>query len=451
MAVTRIWQVKGRLDAPIDYAMNPEKTVNPVYSKKELDALQDVMDYAANPDKTEKRFFVSGINCNPDTSREQFQTVKEQYAKEGGIIAYHGYQSFSEGETDPETAHQIGVEFANRVWGEDYQVVVATHLNTKCLHNHFVVNSISFRHGRRCRTKQWHELMKVSDEICEKYKLSVVERAGGKRLPYPMYQAEKEGKPTRLILAREAIDTAISQTTNMHDFDLKLKELGYYCQFNPERKYWTIRQNNWKKAIRLARIGEDYTNEKILERVMKNPGTVRQVRIQEQQKQKYRYKLPTREQKIRKIKGLKGLYLLYCYKLGALPKYRMSEKQIHYLYRDDLLKMDQISAEAKLLVRENISTGQELDAYKNQVQEQLQEQLQKRKMLQNQNRRVGSTDTEIEKRKEEIAKINEELKGLRKELRLCRGIESRSKNMEEKIEQEEQEQLRELRKERNLR
>lgn len=149
MAVTRIWQVKGRLDAPIDYAMNPEKTVNPVYSKKELDALQDVMDYAANPDKTEKRFFVSGINCNPDTSREQFQTVKEQYAKEGGIIAYHGYQSFSEGETDPETAHQIGVEFANRVWGEDYQVVVATHLNTKCLHNHFVVNSISFRHGRR--------------------------------------------------------------------------------------------------------------------------------------------------------------------------------------------------------------------------------------------------------------------------------------------------------------
>ena len=451
MAVTRIWQVKGRLDAPIDYAMNPEKTVNPVYSKKELDALQDVMDYAANPDKTEKRFFVSGINCNPDTAREQFQTVKEQYAKIDGIIAYHGYQSFSEGETDPETAHQIGVEFANRVWGDDYQVVIATHLNTKCLHNHFVVNSVSFRHGRRCQKKQWYELKKVSDSLCEKYRLSIVERPRGKQLPYPLKEAEREGKSSRLVMAREAIDTAISQTTNMHDFDLKLKELGYYCQFNPERKYWTIRQKNWKKPIRLARIGEDYTNEKILERVMKNPGTVRQVRIQEQQKHKYRYKLPTREQKIRKIKGLKGLYLLYCYKLGALQKYRMSAKQIHYLYRDDLLKMDQISAEAKLLVRENISTGRELDVYKNQMQEKLQEQLQKRKLLQNQNRRVGSTDTEIEKRKEEIAKINEELKGLRKELRICRGIESRSKTMEEKIEQEEQEQLRKLRKERNLR
>lgn len=451
MAVTRIWQVKGRLDAPIDYAMNPEKTENPVYSKKELDALQDVMDYAANPEKTEKRFYVSGINCNPDTAREQFQIVKEQYAKTGGIIAYHGYQSFSEGETDPETAHQIGVEFAKRVWGDDYQVVVATHLNTKCLHNHFVVNSISYKHGRRCRAKQWYEIKKVSDSLCEKYGLSIVERPTGKQLPYPLKEAEQEGKFSRLVMAREAIDTAISQTTNMHDFDLKLKELGYYCQFNPERKYWTIRQRNWKKPIRLARIGEEYTNERIMERVSKNSGNVRQIRMQEKQKQRYRYKLPTREQKIRKIKGLKGLYLLYCYKLGYLPKYRMSVKRVHYLYRDDLLKMEQISAEAKLLVRENISTEQELDAYKKRVQERMQSRLGERRTLQNLNRRVGAVDSEIEKRKEEIAKINEELKGLRKELRLCRGIESRSKTMEEKIEQEDQEQLKTLRKERNLR
>ncbi len=451
MAVTRIWQVKGRLDIPIDYAMNPEKTENPVYSKRELDSLQDVMDYASNPEKTEKRFYVSGINCNPDTAREQFQIVKEQFAKEGGIIAYHGYQSFSEGETDPKTAHRIGVEFAKQVWGDDYQVVVATHLNTKCLHNHFVINSVSFRHGRRCQKKQWYELKNVSDMLCEKYGLSVVERPTGKKLPYPLKEAETEGKSSRLVMAREAIDTAISQTTNMHDFDLKLKELGYYCQFNPERKYWTVRQKNWKKPIRLARIGEDYTNEKIMERVSKNPGSVRQIRIQEKQKQRYRYKLPTREQKIRKIKGLKGLYLLYCYKLGYLPKYRMSAKQVHYLYRDDLLKMEQISAEAKLLVRENISTEQELEVYKERVQERLQSRLGERRTLQNLNRRVGAVDSEIEKRKEEIGKINEELKGLRKELRLCRSIESRSKTMEEKIEQEEQEQLRELRKERNLR
>ena len=114
-------------------------------------------------------------------------------------------------------------------------------------------------------------------------------------------------------------------------------------------------------------------------------------------------------------------------------------------------KMEQISAEAKLLVRENISTEQELEVYKKRVQERMQSRLDERKVLQNLNRRVGAVDSEIEKRKEEIGKINEELKGLRKELRLCRGIESRSKTMEEKIEQEEQEQLKELRKERNLR
>ena len=152
MAVTKIWPVKGRLDHSIDYAMNPEKT-DAAIRKPDLDSLEDVMNYAVNEEKTEKKFYVSGVNCNPSIARHQFQTVKTQFGKEGGIIAYHGYQSFAEGEVTPQQAHEIGVELAKQIWGEGFQVVVATHLNTKCLHNHFVVNSVSFLDGKRCRQK----------------------------------------------------------------------------------------------------------------------------------------------------------------------------------------------------------------------------------------------------------------------------------------------------------
>ena len=141
MAVTKIWPVRGRLDHPIDYAMNPEKTE----AKLVPDSLEDVMSYAVNEEKTEKRSYVSGINCTPAIARSEFQIVKDQFAKPAGIIAYHAYQSFSEGEVTPAEAHAIGKEFAQRVWGDNFQVVVATHLNTHCLHNHFVVNSVSFK------------------------------------------------------------------------------------------------------------------------------------------------------------------------------------------------------------------------------------------------------------------------------------------------------------------
>lgn len=138
MAVTKIWPVRGKADSTLSYAADAEKTANPRWNKKELAGLTDVMHYAADEDKTEKQFFVTGINCSAEIARDQFVTVKKQYGKEGGIVAYHGYQSFEEGEVTPELAHRIGIEFAERVWGENYQVVVATHLNTDHIHSHII-------------------------------------------------------------------------------------------------------------------------------------------------------------------------------------------------------------------------------------------------------------------------------------------------------------------------
>ena len=149
MAVTKIWDVKGRLDRPINYVMNKDKTENPRFKEADLQALSDVIEYAANEDKTEMRMYVSTLNCNMLCARRQFQTVKKRFGKEGDIIAFHGYQSFAPGETTPEQAHEIGVKLAEELWGKDYQVIVATHLNTECLHNHFLINSVSFRNGKK--------------------------------------------------------------------------------------------------------------------------------------------------------------------------------------------------------------------------------------------------------------------------------------------------------------
>lgn len=445
MAVMKIWKIVGRADHAIDYAKNEEKTRNPKYQN--VNDLQVVLGYASNADKTEKQFFVSGVNCNPSTAYEQFQTVKMQYGKEGGIVAYHAYQSFVAGETTPEIAHAIGMEFAKKVWGEDYQVVVATHLNTQCLHNHFVVNSVSFKHGRRCRAKQWRELSRVSDEICKKHELDVIEHPVGKSIPYAVAIAEREGKPTRLNMAKEAVDMAISQSCNMREFSLVLKEMGYTLQYSYNRKYWTIRQEDWKKPIRLARLGEDYSNDRIYERVLENPVEVRLMRLQKAEFKKMKYNLPTREQKIKKVGGLKGLYLHYCYKLVYLPKYNQSPSKVHYIYRDDLLKMEQISAEAKFLMRENISTMEELKGYERGLTEKLDEKLSERQKYYNRNHNKNLSVEEREDNTKSIREINSIVSDIRKELKLCKGVEKRSVVIEEKMERETREQELQKRKE----
>ena len=154
MATTSIWRVKGWLGKVVIYAENPEKTANPkFYADQELaehdgQQLSDVIRYAVNSEKTQKtgnedgaplHRFVSGINCSPATARDEMLAVKKRFGKEDGTVAYHGYQSFAPGEATPELAHEIGVKLATRLWGDRYQVIVATHLDKENhLHNHFV-------------------------------------------------------------------------------------------------------------------------------------------------------------------------------------------------------------------------------------------------------------------------------------------------------------------------
>ena len=176
MATTSLWKVDKRLDHVIDYATDEEKTKNE-NERGNFDSIEKLLTYATNPTKTENLFYTTGINCKVDNAVKELQFIKKLYGKEKGILAFHGYQSFKEGEVTPEIAHEIGVRLAEEMWGDRFQVVVSTHLNTDNIHNHFVINSVSFKDGYKYYSNLSNTALfrKISDEICEEYGLNVLE------------------------------------------------------------------------------------------------------------------------------------------------------------------------------------------------------------------------------------------------------------------------------------
>ncbi len=434
MAVCEIWDVRGRLDHPIDYAENPEKTANPKYTEADLQAMVDVMEYATNKDKTEQRYFVTGVNCDPTTARDEMMIAKAQWNDESEIVCYHGFQSFKNGEVTPEQAHEVGVKLAKKMWGDRFQVIVATHLNTDCLHNHFVVNSVSFTDGRHYHDNKANLrlLRQRSDELCREYALSVIEHPSGKKKPYALYQAEKNGMPTRDNVTRQAVDEAVSKSFTLKDFDRIMAEMGYRVSFDPNRKYWTVIGKNWKRPKRLYKLGEEYTNERIMERITENSYAVKFSRFAEPQRTVRVFRVKGSLKGAKKIGGLRGLYLHYCYKLGILPKNKKQNyARLHYLLKDDLMKMEAISQETRLLCRNRIDTVEQLLLYKGSLETEKTDLLQKRKELYSKSRKTGGGEKEAIR--SQLSDLSKRLSVIRKEVRLCEGIEARSDILQEKL------------------
>ena len=226
MASTGFWPVKSRLKEVIDYAENPDKTTNKKFLDEDLWA---ALRYVENDQKTDQTMYVSGINCNAKRAYERMTATKKRFGKTGGNVAYHGYQSFQTGEVTPEEAHKIGMETARRMWGKSYEIVVITHLNTDNVHNHFVVNSVSFKTGRKFENhiSDHYRLREISDAVCLDYSKSVLKEAnfyGGDKKEYWL---KKEGNMTHRELLKSDIDTAISQSTNFKAFEIRLKDMWY--------------------------------------------------------------------------------------------------------------------------------------------------------------------------------------------------------------------------------
>lgn len=441
MAVTKIWDIKGRLDRSMDYVMNPDKTKNPKYDEGYLQTLGDVIEYAMDEDKTEHHFFVSGINCNTSCARRQFVNVKKEFDKEDGIIAFHGYQSFLPGETTPEEAHRIGLELAEELWGDRFQVIVSTHLNTKCLHNHFLLNSVSFKDGRKYHDclDSYKKLREVSDRICREHGLSVIENPRKSKTQTRLYRKEKAGMPTRYNLAKSAIDEAITESKNLRELAIRLKEMGYDSQFNPRRKYWTVTPKGYSKPIRMSGFGEEYTNDRILERLLENQRRIKSAPFQKARPKGRQYLLITRKDRINKVGGLRGLYLKYCYQLGYLPKYKQNPNRVHYLLKAELMQCEKYAKQVRLLGKHHIETKEDLKDFLSKREADMKTFTEERAELRKKARRV-LPEEKVAELKAQINALTEELKTARQEIKLCKDIGIRSDKFKEKLERIEAEQ-----------
>jgi len=370
MASTSIWAVKGWLGRVVIYAENPAKTENPEYyelsgaTDNDLQGLTDVLAYAQQDSKTERRFFVSGINCVPEMAREQMIATKKEFEKEGGIVAFHGYQSFAPGEIAPKTAHEIGVELARRLWGKRYQVLVATHLDKGHVHNHFVLNTVSCADGRRYhRTKRdYCDLRQASDDLCREYGLSVIESPqAGQSRHYAEWQAAQQGRPNYRGMMKADIDRAIAEAMTERQFFDNLRAMGYSVKRGEDI---TVRAAGRDRGLKLQRnFGPEYSIEGIRRRILEQarprrpePEPTRQVRV---------FLLRGTFRHTRRMKGFRALYFHYLYLLGKLPRHRpRPPEKVHPVHRGELIKIDQISRELRLLCEHEIDTPEQLAAFK---------------------------------------------------------------------------------------
>lgn len=286
--------------------------------------LSRVLQYAANPKKTNNKLYVNGINCEPETAYEEFNAVKHSYAKTGGIEAYHGYLSFKEQDITPELSLKIGIEFAQEVWGKRFQILVTVHTDTEHSHCHFVINSVSYVDGKRLwgEEKAWFKFKQTADRLCEKYGLYYNPKpVRGKSSSYH-YNREKKGEPTRYLLAREAMEKALSHSTNPKALKFSLSQLGYELTMNDRRKYWTITPKDSKKPIRLVKLSADYTPEGIRRRLVNNRYD-RPPRIDYRDNRPKQYNLPTCGDRIlQSTSGIYRIYLYYAFRLGVIHSYR---------------------------------------------------------------------------------------------------------------------------------
>lgn len=229
--------------------------------------------------------------------------------------------------------------------------------------------------------------------------------------------------------AKKAIDEAIAMSRNLRQFQYELSVMGYHSNFSPNRKYATVTPKGSEKPIRTYRLGEEYTKEKILERLIANRDNIVFKPFQPKTYIVRQYRLPTRESKIQKVGGLYGLYLYYCYRLGYLPKHNQKQQntaRLHYLLKDDLMKMDELTKQVTLLGKHQIGTDEQLFSYKRSVEDEIKTLTADRTHLRNEIRKVDISDERLSAAKIKISAISERLKELRKEVKLCDGIAKRS-------------------------
>lgn len=433
MATTSLWEVHQRLDKVIKYTTNIEKTKNQEYAEGLYQSLHNVVEYVKSDFKTEKQYYVTGVNCNEETALQDMIFTKGRFGKTRGILAYHGFQSFAEGEVTPEQAHEIGVKLAEELWGDKFEVIVSTHVNTNHIHNHYVLNSVSFVDGKKYRNnRRTYALMRrTSDDLCREYGLSVIEEkpCGKLKIDYTKYYNSYIQKNDYYTTTKEDIDFAVQQAYSYNNFEKILKEMGYTVTIRAGKI--SLCRPPYKRNIRIERsFGEEYSIQNIEERIMNTETT----RLYFPKKNRTRKGYTGRiKEKIQIDRGsLYRLYLHYCYILKVFPNNKNTRTKMTPKMRAEIKKMREISDEIRFICRNKIKTTMDLFSYKNNVVCELKNQMKLRNTL----RRKRQKETEPEIRQklcDEILVLSDKIKYLKQEVEYCEKIKNQNQKIKENI------------------
>ncbi len=425
MAVTSLWHIKGNLKDLIDYVENPDKTV-----PKGTEDFFNVFSYIKRPEATNQEEYVTAINCLKEIALQQMILTKKQYGKGDQYIAWHGYQSFKIGEIDPEIAHEIGIKLAKEMWGDRFQIIVTTHLDKAHIHNHFCFNSVSFRDGKKYNyTKsEIQKLRDCSDRLCREYGLSIIEKPR-KAPSRPVWMDEKAGKPTRYNVYREDIESAIYCSNNVDKFKSFLVRKGYEVDLTGQ--HWKLKLPQYKGFTRMDTLNPKWTPqylEQEMHRTYHSMGSMSATVIlapRRMPRELFDAYIP-----FERTSHIYRLYLYYCYQLGVLPKHTDYKPTSPYL-KEDLRKLDQLTAQVDYMAAHKIETIEDLQADRSRLQEDLETLIHQRTKLQNKIRRA---DPEAKNTlREEKKQLTDQIIDLRNKLKCNFDIEERSEKIQQNL------------------
>ena len=423
MATTKIWDVRAHVSKLLAYVANKNKTVMEIENKNfdEAERLAaEILGLPYDHFSTEEKKFVSGINCTPENANDVMLTLLEDTDKDD-IQAYHGYQSFKPGEVTPDVAHAIGVQLANELWGEDFPVIVATHIDKGHVHNHFCLSATGFSGKRYHDCKATYKLMRdTSDRLCREYGLSVIEKPkqqGAKHIAE--VHAEKKGIPTMRDQIRADIMAISNFELNLKNFYRRMRSLGY--TFERRGQYLRIKPYGSNKFFRLDKLGAGYTEADIEARIKRNARERNWIPMQ--------YYKPTLHEK---PTGLYALYLHYCYLLGAIPKVIPKKPEAYAAIKDDIRRARRYSEQAKFLGKYGLDTKDDLIQHALKVDRQIKALCKERRELWNKIRWMKDAE-QVQPIRDEIFAISEKLKTLRKEFAMCKDVYDRSASVERTV------------------
>ena len=437
MAVTSLWRVKGYIGKVVMYAMNPEKTTESVSFQTDAegagaeDTLSGIVSYLERDKATNQKSLVYGIKCHKDTAVQDMMAVKRKFEKTDGVIAYHGYQSFAEGEVTPDKAHEIGKSLAKEIWVNRYQVLITTHLDKDShIHNHFVINTVSYIDGKKFfrSNKDYYQMREVSDRLCKEYGLSVIENPKAKGKSYAEWRAEFEGRPTVRGTIREAIDIAVSGSGSRLEFLDAMDQMGFII--DQSGKYPKIKHIGGERFVRFNSLGPGYSPEDILERIRYNDyPEFPEVPPQESPQQIF-------EGQDRPVASMNYTAVYHCFvtALRITTERPQTNKKKCLHVRDQLL----------MLTEHKIENREQLLSFRAEATAQIPEVIKLRQDMRNALKRAirAGDEVMISKTKYNIDIYTRQLKKLRREIGACDGVLERMDSVREKLKRIESEKFR---------